>query len=107
LLEVRVKPHEIFLRDGLNIISEVPLSITEAVLGCKITIETVDGKLNIEVKPGTNSGDELHLKHHGMPPFHPPENYDINDLRGDHIIKFKIVLPKDMSDNHREIIREF
>lgn len=79
-------------------ISEVPISITEAVLGCKITIETLDGKLNIEVKAGTNSGDELRLQHHGMPPFHPPDNYDVNLLRGDHIVKFNVVIPHDMSE---------
>lgn len=75
----------------------MPLSITEAILGCKITVDTLDGKLNVEVKPGTNSGTELRLKHHGMPPFHPPENYDPEALRGDHVIKFKIVIPNNMN----------
>lgn len=97
LLNVKIKKHEVFAREGLNIISEVPISITEAVLGCKITIETIDGKISIEVKPGTSSGQELALRHHGMPPFHPPENYDVNQLRGDHIVRFKVVIPSTMS----------
>ena len=44
-------------------ISEVEISITEAVLGCKITIDTLEGKLTVDVKPGTSSGEELVLKH--------------------------------------------
>ena len=38
------------------------------------------------------------LKHHGVYPFQPPENYDETLLRGDHIIRFKVVLPKDLTD---------
>jgi DnaJ-class molecular chaperone len=52
----------------------------------------------LEIKPGTNTGSELFLKHYGMPPFQPPENYDVNLLRGDHIIKFKVVIPTNMND---------
>lgn len=68
-MTVKVKPHEIFKREGLNVISEVPLSLIEAILGSKITVDTLEGKVNLEVKPGTNSGTEFVMKHHGMPPF--------------------------------------
>jgi DnaJ-class molecular chaperone len=95
-----VKPHEIFKVEGgtLNVVSEIPLSITEAILGCNISVETLDGMLNVAVKAGTNSGTEMVLKHHGMPPFHPPENYDVEKLRGDHILRFKILIPKNMTE---------
>jgi molecular chaperone DnaJ len=73
-----VKPHEYFKKEGLNVTSEIPISITEAILGSKVTVETLDGRLNIDLKPGTNTGQEFVLKHHGMPPFSPPENYDVN-----------------------------
>jgi DnaJ-class molecular chaperone len=106
-LNLKVRPHEVYKREGLDIISEVPLSITEAILGCKITIETLDGRFNVEVKPGTNSGSEIRLKHHGMPPFHPPDNYDVNQLRGDHIIRLKIVLPSNLSPEQERIMRDF
>lgn len=68
-MTVKVKPHEIFKREGLNVVSEVPLSLTEAILGSNITVDTLEGKVNLEVKPGTNSGAEFVMKHHGMPPF--------------------------------------
>lgn len=78
-------------------ISEVPISITEAILGCKITLETLDGKITVDVKAGTNTGEELVMNHFGMTPFHPPDNYDVNTLRGDHILRFNVVMPSNMS----------
>lgn len=66
---MKVKAHEIFKREGLNVVSEVPLSLTEAILGSKITVDTLEGKINLEVKPGTNTGTEFVMRHHGMPPF--------------------------------------
>ena len=68
-MTVKVKAHEIFKREGLNVVSEVPLSLTEAILGSKITVDTLEGKINLEVKPGTNTGTEFVMRHHGMPPF--------------------------------------
>jgi DnaJ-class molecular chaperone len=64
-----VKPHDKFKKEGLNIVSEIPISLSEAILGSKITVDTLDGKLNLEVKPGTNTGTEFVLRHYGMPPF--------------------------------------
>ena len=49
LLQVKVTPHTVFLREGLNIISEVPISITEAILGSKLTVDTLEGKINIDL----------------------------------------------------------
>lgn len=79
-----------FQREGLDVISELHLSLTEAVLGCKITVETLDGPINIEISPGANTGEEMRLRHFGMPPFNVPDNYDANQLRGDHVLKFKV-----------------
>lgn len=73
------------------------LSLTDALLGCKLTIDTVDGKINIELKPGVNEGDELVLKHKGVPLFQPPDNYDEELLRGDHIVRFKVQIPTELT----------
>lgn len=85
----------------------MPLSITEAILGCKITVETAEGKRTVHVKPGTNGGDEMVLKKHGFEPFHPPDHYDVHQLKGDHILRFKVVIPQNMTEKQREILREF
>ena len=42
-----------------------------------------------------------------MPPFMPPENYDVNLLRGDHIVRFNVIIPKVMNDQQREVINNF
>ena len=76
----------------------MPISLSEAILGTKMTVDTVDGKLNINVKAGINDGDIITLKHLGMIPFHPKEGFDINSQRGDQIIKLKVVIPKTLSD---------
>ena len=98
LLTVKVKQHPVFKQESRNIISEVHVSLSEAILGSKITIDTADGKLNIEVPPGTNEDDELVLKHYGMPPFHPQEGVSIQEQRGDHVVKFKVVIPKKLTE---------
>lgn len=59
-------------------------------MGTKLTIETVTGKLNIEVPEGTQDGDILTLVNHGVYEFNPPDNYDPEELRGNHLLTFKI-----------------
>ena len=62
----------------MDIHSEIPLTIFQAILGCKLTINTVDGKLSIEVPPGTQSGSKMELKHYGCYQMNPPDGYDQN-----------------------------
>ena len=57
LINVKVKPHDYYKRDGNNIQTEVELTLSEALLGTKITISTVHGPLTIETEPGRCSGD--------------------------------------------------
>jgi DnaJ-class molecular chaperone len=77
-------------------------------LGCKITIATVHGPLNISVQPGTSSDDTIVLKHWGVPEFNPPDNYDEKELQGDHILTFKVLLPnvKNISKEYKNAIDE-
>ena len=93
LINLKVKPHEFYERDDTTIKSEVELTLSEAILGAKITISTVHGPLNIKVEPGVCSGDTMVLKHYGVPEFEPPDHYDAEELRGDHIVTFKVNLP--------------
>jgi len=65
----------------------------EALLGTKITIQTIDGPLSIITKPGLSTGEQMILKHYGVPEFNPPENYDAQELRGDHVVKFRVLMP--------------
>ncbi|CDW82025.1 chaperone protein [Stylonychia lemnae] len=107
LLHIKVKEHTIFKRENQNIISDVALNLSQAILGCKLTIETLEGKINIEVNPGVINGQEMILKNLGIQPFHPPDNYDINSLRGDHIIRFRVQLPSKLTEEQKELLKEF
>ena len=99
LITIKVKPHDYYERDGTNIKTEVELTLSEALLGAMLTISTVHGPLTIEVEPGRCSGDQMVLKHFGVPEFDPPDEYDEIQLRGDHIVTFKVVLPEYNPDN--------
>jgi DnaJ-class molecular chaperone len=66
---MKVRDHPLFKLEGRNIVSEIPISISEAIFGGKFTVDTIDGKLNLDMKPGINDGEEVLIKSYGMPPF--------------------------------------
>jgi len=94
LLTIKIKDHEYFKRHEKTIQTEVPITLVEALLGANITIQTLAGPLNITTKPGVSTGDKMTLKHFGVPEFNPPENYDPELLRGDHIVRFRVLMPQ-------------
>ncbi|SFB48254.1 DnaJ-class molecular chaperone with C-terminal Zn finger domain [Rhizobium sp. NFR07] len=86
LIEVRVKPHPFFVRDGDNIRIEVPVTIREAVLGAKVKVPTPTGYVNLSLKPNTNAGTVLRVKGKGVPT--AGGNY------GDLLVSIRLVLPE-------------
>ena len=84
LIEIKVDPHPFFVRQGYDVHVEVPVSLPEAVLGGKITVPTIDGKVTVTVPPASNTGTQLRLKGRGIP--HGKE-------RGDQLVKLKVILP--------------
>ena len=103
LLKVNIKRHDFYEREGKNIRTTVELTLSEAILGAKITIATVHGPINIEVEPGRCTGDEMVLKNFGAPEFDPGEEYDEESLRGDHIVTFKVLIPRYDPNSDEEI----
>ncbi|MEQ8936694.1 MAG: J domain-containing protein [Amphiplicatus sp.] len=85
-VEVKVKPHEHFQRDGADIHVEAPISLKEAVLGGKITVETISGDVSVSIPKNSSSGAVLRLKGRGAP--------DGKGAKGDQYVKLKIVLPE-------------
>lgn len=86
LIEIEVLPDPRFTRDGDDITIEVPISLSEAVLGGKIRVPTPTGEVTMTVPPGSNSGSTLRLKGKGAP--------QRGGGRGDEFVKLKIVLPR-------------
>ena len=95
---VSVRPHPFFTANGSNITVEVPISITEAALGAKVDVPTLDGLTTVTVPPGTNSGQRLRLRNKGIP---------AASGRGDQFVLIKIVIDKPISDKGRQLLEEF
>lgn len=94
---VHVKPHAYFRRDGQDIILDVPLTVSEAGLGCKLDVPTLEGTVTITVPPGTSSGQRLRIRGMGLPG---------SSGKGDQYCEMKIVIPKSVSAKARQLLEE-
>ncbi len=93
-LTIVLQPHSFFGFEGDNIVCEVPINPEEAALGAQIQVPTPDGKVNLKVPPGVDSGQSLRLRGKG---WRNPKGE-----RSDLIVKLKIVTPKELSAKERE-----
>ncbi len=91
LVEIRVKPHAVFRRQGDDVLFEVPVTIDEAVLGAKIEVETPSGRLQVTLPKGTHSGTIFRLKGKGV-------RNAATGVSGDCLVAAKIVLPPVVDD---------
>ena len=101
LVEVIVERHPIFQRQDYNIFSAVPMSFAVAALGGEIVIDTVDGKVVYDVKPGTQTDTKVRLKGKGVP------NYRNNEIRGDHYVTLVVQVPDKLSHEAKELLKQF
>lgn len=97
---VDVIPDKRFHREGYNLISELPISITQAALGDVVDVETIDGSVRLRVQGGTQSGTLIRLGGKGVP--HPRAHG-----RGDHYIRINVTIPKHLSHRQKKLLREF
>lgn len=96
----KIKPHPYFKREGDDIHVDVPITITEAALGARVTIPTVDGPTRLTIPQGIQGGQKLRLKSKGAPHLKGPG-------RGDMYAVIKIVVPKVMSDGGKQLLKDF
>lgn len=85
LVEVMIRPHSVFKREGDDIVVEVPISFDEAVLGGKVEVPTITGRVFATVPPGANSGQILRLKGRGV---------KTKRGHGDQLVKLEVVMPE-------------
>ncbi|PAB58939.1 molecular chaperone DnaJ [Anaeromicrobium sediminis] len=97
---LRVKPHELFKREGNDIICEVPITFTQAALGDELIIPTLDGKVKYKIPEGTQSGTVFRLRGKGIPNM---RGYG----RGDHYVKIIVEVPKKLNSKQKEILVKF
>lgn len=99
-VNVRVKSHKKFTREGDLILSEEHIDMVDAALGTEIEVETVDGPVQMKVPPGTQSGSDFKLSNHGVP--HLKGN-----SRGAHIVTIVVNTPTKLTKRQQELLREF
>jgi molecular chaperone DnaJ len=96
-----VGAHKHFKRKGDNIYVTVPLTVPEAALGAKIEVPTVEGKAQLRIPPGTQSGQKFRLRERGAPSLRNPQ------LRGDQFVEVQVMLPKVISEETKDILRRY
>jgi len=98
-LEVNVQVHDYFRREGKNVSCLIPVSLSEALLGARIEVPTVDGKAWLNVPPGTQSGQKFRLRGRGAPDLK-------GQNRGDQLVEVKLVLPTIGDQRSRILLKE-
>ncbi len=96
-----VGKHKYFTRKGDNIYVTVPITVSEAALGAKIEVPTVEGKAQLKIPAGTQSGQKFRLSQRGVPSLRNA------NLRGDQFIEVQITLPRIISEETKDILRQF
>jgi len=94
-----VEPHLLFERKGDNIYIKVPVTVTEAALGTKVEVPTIDGPATIKIPPGTQGGQKLRLRGRGAPSLRA-------SARGDQFVEVQVVVPHVADERTKEILRE-
>lgn len=98
-VRIRVKPNKNFVRNGYNIFSKEYITVSQAILGDKIEIVTVDGPVSLKIPEGTQSHTEFKLKDKGIPHLE-------SRGRGDHLVEIIVRIPKSLSKQQRKLIEE-
>jgi molecular chaperone DnaJ len=99
-LIVRTSPNPVFTRQGDDILVTVPVTVAEASLGTKVEVPTIDGRAQLKIPPGTQSGQKLRMRERGVESAQQPGQ------RGDEIVTVNVVVPHLNDERSREIMRE-
>ena len=97
---ITVKDHKFFKREGTEIICEVPITFVQASLGDTIEVPTLDGKVEMKIPAGIQSGTIMRLKGKGIP-------FLRGAGRGDQHVRIKVLTPQKLTDRQKELLREF
>ncbi|MFZ0738649.1 MAG: molecular chaperone DnaJ [Candidatus Acidiferrales bacterium] len=96
----KVEPHPFFERRGDDLYTVVPITITEAALGAKVEVPTIDGRAQVRIPPGTDSGKKLRLREKGAP------SARRSGHRGDQIVEVQVVVPRPEDEHVKQLLRE-
>lgn len=98
---LHIQPHPLFQRDADDISIKVPVTVTEAALGTKIEVPTIDGTALLKIPPGTQSGQRFRMRERGVP------SAQRDGVRGDEFVEIQVAVPHVQDERSKEILREF
>ena len=99
-INVRVKAHPLFTRQGDDVVCEMPITFVQAALGCELEVPTLDGKVKYTIPEGTQTGTVFRLKGKGVPHLR-------GSGRGDQYVRVNIEVTKKLNESQKAILREF
>jgi len=94
-----IEPHEFFIRDGNNILYQLPINFAQAALGAEVEVPTLDGKTKLKVPAGSQTGTVFRLKDKGIPRLH-------RSGRGDLLITLFVITPEKLTEKQRQLFQE-
>jgi molecular chaperone DnaJ len=98
-IDLSVRPHNLFHRDGVDILCELPINFAQATLGDEVEVPSLDGKASLRIPPGTQNGRVFRLKGKGVP--------QLNGRgKGDQLVKVVVVTPQHLDGKQRRLFEE-
>lgn len=99
-LRISVKSHKDLVRDGFNLYKDLPISFTEATLGAKVLVKTLDGDIELKIPAGTQNGVQFRVKNKGVP------HINDRDKRGDLLLTARVIVPNKLNKRERELLKQ-
>ena len=100
MVDIYIKRHPIFERDGMHVYCEVPITFAQAALGAQIEVPTLDGKEKFEIPEGTQTGKTFSLPGKGIPTINNPKR------RGDHRFTVVVETPTKLTKEQKDLLRQ-
>ena len=100
LITVRVKPHQMFRREGYDVYIDLPITFVDAAIGATVKVPTLDGLVEYDIPEGTQPGSVFRLRGKGIP-------YIRGKNRGDEYVTVDVEVPKGLSAKQKELLKEF
>ncbi len=97
---IHIKPHEIFKREGYDVVCDIPVSFTQAALGAEIDIPTLEGLIKYNIPDGTQTATVFKLRGKGIKRLR-------SEAKGDQYIRVNVEVPTKLSEKQKELLREF
>ena len=100
ILNIRVRRHKLFVRQGYDILCDYPISFVQAALGAEVQVPTVDGKVSYHIPEGTQPNTVFRLRGKGVPKINSTQ-------RGDQYVTIKVEIPKGLNEKQKDLLRHF